>query len=165
MLGYPPDASEILSVIKGLNPDSAPGPDEFTGHFFLSCWDIIHADLVEMIRGFFLGDQLDKKITATSLVLIPKIKNTKGLSDFRPLASDHFRAKSSLKSLLQGYLGFFLISLTKSNSALLRDARFTNPLLWLRRLCQIWTGELKVEIFDLRSICRKLTTDSSGDLF
>lgn len=93
MLGYPPDASEILSVIKGLNPDSAPGPDEFTGHFFLSCWDIIHADLVEMIRGFFLGDQLDKKITATSLVLIPKIKNTKGLSDFRPISLGSFSSK------------------------------------------------------------------------
>lgn len=93
MLGYPPDASEILSVIKGLNPDSAPGPDKFTGHFFLSCWDIIHADLVEMIRGFFLGDQLDKKITATSLVLIPKIKNTKGLSDFRPISLGSFSSK------------------------------------------------------------------------
>lgn len=93
MLGYPPDASEILSVIKGLNPDSAPGPDEFTGHFFLSCWDIIHADLVEMIRGFFLGDQLDKKITATSLVLIPKIKNTKGLSDFGPISLGSFSSK------------------------------------------------------------------------
>lgn len=93
MLGYPPDASEILLVIKGLNPDSAPGPDEFTGHFFLSCWDIIYADLVEMIRGFFLGDQLDKKITATSLVLIPKIKNTKGLSDFRPISLGSFSSK------------------------------------------------------------------------
>lgn len=40
-LTTPPDANEILVAIKSLDPDSAPGPDGFTGHFYTSCWNII----------------------------------------------------------------------------------------------------------------------------
>lgn len=60
---------------------------------FLTCWDIIQNDLVEIIRGFFLGDHLDKKIMPTSLILIPKIKDTKSLSDFRQIRLGSFSSK------------------------------------------------------------------------
>ncbi|KAL9671329.1 hypothetical protein QQ045_008897 [Rhodiola kirilowii] len=48
-----PEEEEIKRAISDMNASSAPGPDGFTGKFYLSCWDIIKEDLTAAIGGFF----------------------------------------------------------------------------------------------------------------
>lgn len=94
-----PTTQEIWDSIQSLSPDSAPGPDGFTGHFFRGCWDIIQADVVEMVKGFFLGDHLNKFIKSTLLILIPKVENPATFNDLRPISLSSFASKIVSKIL------------------------------------------------------------------
>lgn len=85
-----PDESEVRGVVFNLNGNSACGPDEFTGEFFQSCWDIVGEDITRTIRAFFCGQELTKFITHINLILIPKREIIKGFSDLRPISLSSF---------------------------------------------------------------------------
>ncbi|KAL6202102.1 hypothetical protein ACLB2K_025813 [Fragaria x ananassa] len=53
MLTSVPLSEEIWAAVKSMDPDSAPGPDGFNGHFFVSCWDVVGADVVKVVQYFF----------------------------------------------------------------------------------------------------------------
>nr|XP_011470584.1 PREDICTED: uncharacterized protein LOC105353269 [Fragaria vesca subsp. vesca] len=53
MLTSVPLSEEIWAAVKSMDPDSAPGPDGFNGHFFVSCWDVVGADVVKAVQYFF----------------------------------------------------------------------------------------------------------------
>lgn len=80
---------EIWKAIQSLDPDSAPGPDGFTGAFFVNCWDIVKDDVVAAVQSFFQGDPIPKAYTSTILdigVLIPNLSNPSSFSDLRPIS-------------------------------------------------------------------------------
>ena len=43
---------EIVEVIWAMESDKAPGPDDFSIHFFKVCWPIIKFDLLCMVLDF-----------------------------------------------------------------------------------------------------------------
>lgn len=45
MLCAVPSIADIKKVVFSMAPDSAPGLDGFTGHFFQCCWDSISHDV------------------------------------------------------------------------------------------------------------------------
>lgn len=94
-----PTSQEVWDAIQNLPPDSAPGPDGFTGHFYRGCWDIVRNDVVEMVQGFFLGDRLYSTVKATMLILIPKVETPAAYSDFRPISLSSFVSKIVMKIL------------------------------------------------------------------
>lgn len=85
LLSIPSEIS-IWETIVGLDPDSAPGPDGFTWHFFQECWDIIKSDVVAAVQDLFRGALLPKAYTATTLVLINKVPHPVSFSDLRPIS-------------------------------------------------------------------------------
>lgn len=94
-----PSPKEICNIIFSLSADSAPGIDGFTGHFFRGCWNIIQDDIVDMVHGFFLGDYLHQRVTSTSITLIPKIKESRSLADYRTTSLCNFSNKLVSKNL------------------------------------------------------------------
>ncbi|KAL9686220.1 hypothetical protein QQ045_023675 [Rhodiola kirilowii] len=75
-----PDAGEVLNEIKGMGLSSAPGPDGFTGHFFLSCWDIIRDDLMMALGGFVAGRSIHESI-ALAHDLVHDLNQKRGRSN------------------------------------------------------------------------------------
>ncbi|KAL6136537.1 hypothetical protein ACLB2K_061832 [Fragaria x ananassa] len=61
-----PSPDEIFSTVKAMDPNSSPGPDGFSGSFFLACWDLIGEDVVEAVQFFF-------RQVSTYFKIIPKI--------------------------------------------------------------------------------------------
>ncbi|KAL6138078.1 hypothetical protein ACLB2K_063364 [Fragaria x ananassa] len=61
-----PSSDEIWSAIKYMDPDSAPGPDGFNGHFFVSCWDIVGRDVVAAVQYSFRIGKLPSSSTPAS---------------------------------------------------------------------------------------------------
>lgn len=53
-----PDEKEILTTLKMMNPEKAPGPDRMTLLFFRNFWEIVGADIVLMVQEFFTSDML-----------------------------------------------------------------------------------------------------------
>ncbi|XP_026416977.1 uncharacterized protein LOC113312440 [Papaver somniferum] len=54
-----PSAEEIKAIVFDMDPESAPGPDGFSGIFYRSCWEIIQDDLLAAIQGGNVGLKLD----------------------------------------------------------------------------------------------------------
>lgn len=94
-----PDMNELWEAVQNLPPDSAPGWDGFTGHFFIGCWEIVKSDIVAMVQGFFLGDHLNRVVKSTMLILIPKVETPTDYSDFRPISLSSFVSKIVTKIL------------------------------------------------------------------
>lgn len=94
-----PQEPEILEAVKGLSPYSAPGPDGFTGFFFIHCWEIINTDVVSAIQDFFRGGQIPSPVASTLLILLPKIPNPSNLKDLRPVSLCNFVHKIISKVL------------------------------------------------------------------
>ncbi|XP_012842530.1 PREDICTED: uncharacterized protein LOC105962752 [Erythranthe guttata] len=107
-----PDMEEILEAVKGLNPNSSPGRDGFTGHFYVACWDIIKVELSNFIIDFFRGGHILKEMNLTTLVLIPKIDNARTVGDYRPISLGNFSGKllSKILATRLGKILPFLIS-------------------------------------------------------
>ncbi|XP_059294479.1 uncharacterized protein LOC132047455 [Lycium ferocissimum] len=76
-----PTEEEVKEAVFSLNGESACGPDGFTGLFFQSCWEIVKLDVVDMVKAFFVGQELPRFITHTNLILIPKKEQVQSFSD------------------------------------------------------------------------------------
>jgi len=64
---------EVLTAIKQLPHDKAPGPDGFTGCFFKECWNLIKHDLLAAINYFHMGRCANLNLlNKANIVLIPK---------------------------------------------------------------------------------------------
>ncbi|KAL9689838.1 hypothetical protein QQ045_010229 [Rhodiola kirilowii] len=81
-----PTGDEILLELKCISDDSAPGPDGFTARFFVFLWDLIKADVLKGVSGFFFGLQIPKIVGGTYLTLIPKAPNPTSIADLRPIS-------------------------------------------------------------------------------
>ncbi|GAV86030.1 LOW QUALITY PROTEIN: hypothetical protein CFOL_v3_29464, partial [Cephalotus follicularis] len=84
---------EIKAVFWALNPDKAPGPDGFNGHFFRAVWDIIEKDMIAACRFFFEQPYMPKGLNATIITLVPKTKNASSIRDYRPISCCNFLYK------------------------------------------------------------------------
>ncbi|KAL9687786.1 hypothetical protein QQ045_032193 [Rhodiola kirilowii] len=85
-----PGYNEVHEIILGMNKDSSPGPDGFTGQFYSHCWDVIKSDLMEAITGFFGGLQLPVAFSSTYLTLLPKVPNATAIDQLRPISLCNF---------------------------------------------------------------------------
>lgn len=94
-----PREEEVEKAIKLLNPQSSPGPDGFTGFFYIQCRSIIKQDLMAAITDFFLGVQIPQGMSSANLVLIPKTPNPSSFQDFRPISLCNFSHKIISKVL------------------------------------------------------------------
>ena len=73
ILDEPFTEQEIWATIRFLPADRAPGPDGYTGQFYMTCWPIIKTDFLAAILTLQQGD--DRKLellNSACLTLIPK---------------------------------------------------------------------------------------------
>ena len=82
-----------------LDKTSAASPDRFTGKFFTFTWEVIAMDVYQAVVSFFRGAELPRSITATSIVLLPKVENPQDFSQFRPISLCNFANKIVSKLL------------------------------------------------------------------
>lgn len=76
---------ELSTTLKTISSSSSLGLDGFRSIFYISCWDIVKNDLLEVARDFFIGYKFPKFYTSFYIVLIPKVKNLLSFDKFRPI--------------------------------------------------------------------------------
>lgn len=69
-----------------MNPDKTPGLNGFTPGFYKKCWRIIGKYVMTTVRKFFEEGKFLDRLNDTVLVLLPKKKNPKIMTDLRPIA-------------------------------------------------------------------------------
>ncbi|XP_026459578.1 uncharacterized protein LOC113360264 [Papaver somniferum] len=77
----------------------APGPDDFTGLFFQSYWDIVGVSVTQMVKQFFETEHLLTQFNHTNLALIPKNPVDDKADQFRPIGLCSFVYKVISKTL------------------------------------------------------------------
>lgn len=94
-----PNETKIISAIKLMNANSAPGNDGYTRYFYIYCWDIIKADVCAFVKDFVFRSYVPKKISSTTLILLPKFEHVRHMGDFRPISLGNFSGKIISKIL------------------------------------------------------------------
>ncbi|XP_027158377.1 uncharacterized protein LOC113759998 [Coffea eugenioides] len=90
---------EVNEVIFSMDEESAAGPDGFTGKFFMSTWEVVAMDIQRAIVRFFCGTMLPRSVSATSIVLLPKIQCPQDFTQYRPISLCNFINKVISKIL------------------------------------------------------------------
>ncbi|XP_057774892.1 uncharacterized protein LOC130993874 [Salvia miltiorrhiza] len=94
-----PEESEIAAEVFGMDANSAPGPDGFSGSFFQTCWEIIKTDVVSVVQTFFRSSYLPTGCNSSTMILIPKKKEVSTVADLRPIVLSNFFFKIISKIL------------------------------------------------------------------
>ncbi|GJT19453.1 hypothetical protein Tco_0878159 [Tanacetum coccineum] len=77
---------EIKKAVWDCGTEKAPGPDGFTFGFFRHFWYLIHNDVYDAVRYFFLHTDIPKGCNSSFIALIPKSLNVNYVKDFRPIS-------------------------------------------------------------------------------
>lgn len=93
-------SEEVLKTIKAMPFDKAPGPDGFTGRFFVVSWSIIQEDFMRAFEHFYRGDMRGLvAINKVTVPLLPKVTGARDIKDFRPVSLIHGAIKIFDKTL------------------------------------------------------------------
>lgn len=65
----PFEKREVLEVVKGMNSDKEPGPDDFSMAFFQACWNVIKVDIMVVLHDFHAHSKFEKNLNATFIAL------------------------------------------------------------------------------------------------
>ncbi|XP_027152134.1 uncharacterized protein LOC113752202 [Coffea eugenioides] len=94
-----PSLTEVKDIVFAMDGESTAGPDGFTGKFFTFAWEVVALDIYRAVISFFCGAELPRSITATSIVLLPKVENPQDFKQFRPISLCNFTNKIISKLL------------------------------------------------------------------
>ncbi|XP_026410523.1 uncharacterized protein LOC113305730 [Papaver somniferum] len=81
-----PSVEEIHSTVNSMAPWKSPGPDGFPGGFFRDNWDMVSAEVINHVQGFFRSKFLLKQLNHSFIALIPKVSNPSTPNDFLPIS-------------------------------------------------------------------------------
>nr|GEZ68719.1 hypothetical protein [Tanacetum cinerariifolium] len=107
---------EIQEAIFDIGDNKAPGPDSYTAKFFKKAWKIVGEDVCLAVREFFQTGKLLGQINATLISLVPKIKQPRKVTDYRPIACCNVLYKCISKILTNRIKGSLnkLVSINQS---------------------------------------------------
>ncbi|XP_023871998.2 uncharacterized protein LOC111984613 [Quercus suber] len=77
-------ASEVERALKQMFPTTAPGPDGMPPIFYQHYWPTVSSVVSKTVLDFLNCGLIPPKFNETHIVLIPKVKDPKLVTDFRP---------------------------------------------------------------------------------
>lgn len=77
---------EIHQALKQMAPLKAPGIDGLHALFYQRYWSSLGNDLTDVVLEFLNGGRMNAEWNSTRIILIPKVKKPKVITDFRPIS-------------------------------------------------------------------------------
>nr|GEW24874.1 RNA-directed DNA polymerase, eukaryota [Tanacetum cinerariifolium] len=77
---------EIRVAVWNCGENKSPGPDRYTFKFFRRYWRFIGSDLYSAVECFFESGSFPKGSNSSFIALIPKVMDSKFVTDFRPIS-------------------------------------------------------------------------------
>uniref|UniRef100_A0A2N9HP80 Reverse transcriptase domain-containing protein n=1 Tax=Fagus sylvatica TaxID=28930 RepID=A0A2N9HP80_FAGSY len=78
--------SHESSIVSGLKPFKAPGPDGLQPGFFQHCWHQVGESVSKEVTQIFNSGKMPSYLNKTLIVLIPKCLGPETLNHFRPIS-------------------------------------------------------------------------------
>ncbi|XP_074336591.1 uncharacterized protein LOC141673749 [Apium graveolens] len=98
---------EFKNALFQMHPDKAPGPNGMTPTFFQKNWQIVGNDVVNVVKEFFRDGTGMQELNRTNVVLIPKKKDPRRITDMRPISLYNILSRIITK-VMANRLKFFL---------------------------------------------------------
>ena len=130
---------ELKKAIFDMPREKAPGPDDFIGLFFRSCWDTISEDLMASITQLVeRGDGGAPLLNSANIVLIPKKTDAEMVGGFRPIIHS---VSKLLSKMMASHVAPLLNELVSaSQSAFIKKRCITTISSMCKALSGILTG-------------------------
>ncbi|KAF5458995.1 hypothetical protein F2P56_022987 [Juglans regia] len=90
---------EVEVALNQIGALKAPGPNGFGAIFFHNYWDIVGEEVCAAVLKVLRGGSMGESINNTFLALIPKKKEPKAVTDFRPISLCNVLYKIIAKTL------------------------------------------------------------------
>ncbi|KAK8346444.1 hypothetical protein V6Z12_A07G216000 [Gossypium hirsutum] len=94
--------NEIKEAFNQMDPRKAPGIDGLSGNFFRENWDVVGEDVINLCLDILTGDKNVDCLNDAIIVLIPKIKESVDMTNFRPISLCRVNTKLLRKCLPTG---------------------------------------------------------------
>jgi hypothetical protein len=108
--------AEIFDVVKFSDGNKSPGPDGFNFAFLKKCWGMLKGEVRIMFDQFHGNASLPKCFLSYFVALIPKVRPSFGMTDFRPISLLGCLYKLVAK-VLAARLGIVMDSLVNSTQS------------------------------------------------
>lgn len=79
-------AQEVEQALFSMKPSKSPGADGFNAGFYQHHWPLIREDVSSAVLNFLHGGHMPEVVNKTIIVLIPKIKNPRNISQYLPIS-------------------------------------------------------------------------------
>ncbi|XP_014623177.1 uncharacterized protein [Glycine max] len=78
--------AEVTSAVWDCGGDKCPGPDGLNFNFIKQFWKILKPDFMRFLDKFYTNAYFPKGSNASSIALIPKLKDPQALNDYRTIS-------------------------------------------------------------------------------
>ncbi|GAA0170746.1 hypothetical protein LIER_41014 [Lithospermum erythrorhizon] len=77
---------KIEACFMSMKGDKAPRPDGLSLEFYKDAWNVVGDSVVDAVQSFFQIGDMPKAMNSTSLILIPKVQQSKTMRNFKSIA-------------------------------------------------------------------------------
>ncbi|XP_050379729.1 uncharacterized protein LOC126797093 [Argentina anserina] len=99
MLTAIPTSEEIFQTMCSMDHNSSHGLYGFGGIFFMKCWSVVGAEVVQVVQSFFNTRYILPHFNSNLMILIPKVLGADTVTQLRPIAMANFIFKLITKIL------------------------------------------------------------------
>ena len=122
-------AMEVEKALKQMHPLMAPGPDGMSPLFYHHFWPTIKSIVIHTALDFLNHGVSPPKFHDTHIVLIPKTKNPKKVTDYRPISLCNVAYKIASKAVANRMKPGLQEIIGENQSAFVAERLITNNIL------------------------------------
>ena len=114
--------TEVRKALKKMHPLKAPGPDGMNPLFYQHFWPIVGDYVTKCVLDFLNLGVTPVKFNETHIILIPKVKSPKKISEYRPISLSNVVSRIATK-VLANRLKIVLPSIISENQSAFMTSR------------------------------------------
>ena len=128
---------ELKAAVFGSTSDKASGPDDFTGAFYKSCWEIVKPKMLKVVQVFQSLHVANLHwVNSANLALIPKKGGAEDISGSRSISLIHANGIFIAKIMASGLALHMFALVSNAQSAFIKKRSIHDNFFYVRNLAR-----------------------------